>query len=138
MRSPARLTTIAWIALAACLAPPLAAQQAADAPGQIASHRAQVVIDSRLVVEPRTDAREVDASALRSAVATRPRWRYPAIGAAIGLAAGIVHAHAITRGDYIGYPVEPMYLFPPAYAAAGAFLGVLVDSADRERKARRD
>jgi hypothetical protein len=137
MRSPARLAAIASIALAACTAP-LAAQQTVDAPSHIDGNRARIQIHSRLVVESRRDAREMDSTTLRSVAAARPRWRYPAIGAGVGLLAGIVHAHAMTRGDYVGLPAEPMYVLPPLYAAAGAFVGVLIDSADRERKARRD
>lgn len=80
----------------------------------------------------------MDSAALRCAVAARLRWRYPAIGAGVGLLAGIVHAHAMTRGDYVGFPGEPMYVLPPLYAAGGAFVGLLIDSANHERKARRD
>lgn len=138
MRSPARLAALVSIALAVCIVPPLAAQQAGDAPGAVAGDHRGMRIDPRLVVQPRTDARQVDAPALRSAAAARPAWRYPAIGAGVGLLGGIVHAHAMTRGDYVGLPVEPMYVLPPAYAAAGAFLGYLADSAGRERRARRD
>jgi hypothetical protein len=31
----------------------------------------------------------------------------------------------------------PIYVMPALYGAAGTFLGVLIDSADRERAARR-
>jgi hypothetical protein len=91
--------------------------------------RAAAPIDPRLVVEPRTAAGEM---ALTSAVAARPRWVLPAIGAGIGLVAGVVQAHATKQGDYVGLPVEPMYLYPPAYAAAGALLGWLADAVLRE------
>lgn len=125
-------------------ATPLPAQ--ADAPAPAAALRAPSagtfaapVLDPRLIVDPeqRVDAtRPAESEAWRDVVA-RPWWHYPAIGAVIGAAAGAVHAHAITRGDYVGLPVEPMYVLPPAYGAVGAFLGLLIDSAERERAARR-
>ena len=95
-------------------------------------------LDSRLVVQPVVTwntARPEESQAWQDV--SRPRWHYPAIGAAIGVAAGVIHANAITQGDYVGLPVEPMILLPIAYGAIGAFLGVLMDSAERERAARR-
>lgn len=137
---------IAIIAAALTLAAtPLAAQAAADvaAPGDApaassAGTLAAPILDPRLIVEPEETvdaAHPTDSEAWRRVV-TRPWWHYPAIGAVIGAAAGAIHANAIMQGDYVGIPVEPMYLLPPAYGAAGAFLGILVDSAERERAAR--
>jgi len=97
-------------------------------------------MDARLIATPVLADRTVDIGwyvGVSDTVA-RPRWHYPAIGAVIGLVAGVIHAKAATRGDYVGLPVEPMYVYPPVYAAAGAFVGYLVDSSDRRRRARRD
>ena len=97
------------------------------------------MLDPRLVVSA---SAEEDASTQESQawkdVVTRPWWHYPAIGAAIGGAAGAIHANAIMQGDYIGFPLaEPIVVLPLAYGAVGAFLGILIDSAERERAARR-
>jgi hypothetical protein len=94
-------------------------------------------LDGRLIVRDADEASLRRDSRLHADVVTRPRWRYPAIGAAVGAAGGILYAYAITRGDYVGLPVEPMYVLPAAYGLGGAFLGLLIDSADRERAARR-
>ncbi|HEX6369293.1 MAG TPA: hypothetical protein VF006_10200 [Longimicrobium sp.] len=97
------------------------------------------VPDPRLLVEAaeaEDAARPGESEAWRRAV-TRPRWHYPAIDAGIGVAAGVIHANAITQGDYVGLPMEPMILLPVAYGAVGAFLGLLIDSSERERAARR-
>lgn len=126
-------------------ATPLAAQTAADFTAQgdasaapSAASLSVPVLDSRLIVEPaeKLDARPTESEEWRGVV-TRPWWHYPAIGLAIGGAAGMIHANAIMQGDYVGIPVEPMYVLPPAYGLAGAFLGLLIDSAERERAARR-
>lgn len=94
-------------------------------------------LDLRFVVGEagrKDPARPVDSPAWKDVV-TRPRWRYPAIGAAIGITAGVVQAKGMQ--DPIGFPIDPIYIFPTAYGALGAFIGLLVDSADRERAARR-
>lgn len=75
-----------------------------------------------------------ESSAWKDTVA-RPWWHYPAIGAAIGITAGVIQAKGMK--DPIGFPVDPIYVFPTIYGAAGAFVGILVDSAERERAARR-
>lgn len=131
------------ILLLACLfaSGPLAAQ---TAPADDGMHRSAApttlpATDARLRArceDGEDAARQMESRAWTDTVA-RPRWRYPAIGAAIGIAAGVLHAHAITRGDYVGIPVEPMYILPPAYGLAGAFIGLLIDSSERERAARR-
>ena len=55
------------------------------------------------------------------------------------MGAGLIHAKAITQGDYVGFPwVEPIILLPTAYALAGAFVGLLIDASERERAARRE
>lgn len=97
------------------------------------------VLDPRLVIQPAEtlDAARPTESEEWRRVVTRPWWHYPAIGAVIGAAAGVIHANAITQGDYVGIPVEPIHILPPAYGLGGAFLGLLVDSAERERAARR-
>lgn len=96
------------------------------------------IMDPRLVVSAAAeDAAGIQESQAWKDVVTRPWWHYPAIGLAIGGAAGAIHANAIMQGDYIGIPVEPMYILPPAYGLVGAFLGLLIDSAERERAARR-
>lgn len=130
------------ILLLACLfvSSPLAAQthSADDRASASAVVTVGGSVDTRLRVrwDQRKDAaRPMESRAWADSV-TRPRWRYPAIGAGIGVAAGVIHAHAITRGDYVGIPVEPMYILPPVYGAVGAFLGLLVDSAERERARR--
>lgn len=90
-------------------------------------------LDARLVV--RDAARPTDAR-LQPEVVARPRWRYPAIGAAVGIAAGLIHASSMQ--DPIGFPVgDPIYVMPAVYGLAGAFVGLLIDSAERERAARR-
>lgn len=97
-------------------------------------------MDSRLLVDAveRRDASSPRESEPWKDVVTRPWWHYPAIGAAIGAGAGLIHANAIMQGDYVGFPLaEPNVLLPVAYGAVGAFLGVLVDSSERERAARR-
>lgn len=95
------------------------------------------------VLAPRLDARlVVTDSAARRAIApladveTRPRWLYPAIGAAVGAGAGMVHGYRLTRG-YIEWPIEPMHILPVLYGAVGAFVGLVADSAERERAAAR-
>lgn len=108
------------------------------APIPVANTLQPPMLDPRLVVR----TAEEDAASARESqawrdVVTRPWWHYPAIGAAIGGAAGAIHVYAITRSDYYGAPVDPRYILPPAYALAGAFLGILIDSAERERAARR-
>lgn len=140
----------AVVALALCAAP-LAAQSDAPAgehtadasapslpPRLSPSPPSAPIVDARLRVDPAeaqnaTDPAESDAW---QRVVARPWWQYPAIGAAIGVTAGVIHAYAITQGDYVGLPVEPMYVLPVAYGAAGAFVGLLLDSAERERAAR--
>lgn len=123
----------------ALVAPPLDAQRGAVEPSGTTAGSIAHTIDARLIVTPvLPDRAAAPVHIDLSDTLARPRWRYPAIGAAIGVVAGAVHAHAMTRGDYVGLPVEPMYVLPPAYAAVGAFVGVLIDSADRERRARRD
>jgi hypothetical protein len=123
-------------------AAPLSAQAGMRLPGSAAGNAALPApprVDERLFVTPAAaTSADVGESAVWSDTVARPRWRYPVIGAVVGLAAGIIHAQAVTSGDYVGLPVEPMYVLPPLYAAAGAFAGLLIDSADRERKARRD
>ena len=91
-------------------------------------------LDPRLVVAPESP---LDREATTVDIVTRPRWHYPAAGGAIGAAAGLAHGYAITRQDYVGWPVEPMHFLPVAYGAVGAFLGLLIDNAERERKAAR-
>jgi hypothetical protein len=130
-----RITLFA-LAFAASVAP-ASAQQGKQVPfASTASEeimpREAAPIDPRLVMKPRPSAPEPGPASLASAAAARPRWVLPAIGAGIGLVAGVVQAHATTQGDYVGLPVEPMYLYPPAYAAAGALLGWLADAALRE------
>lgn len=129
-------------------ATPLAAQTgshsaaADDAPRESSTISVPApTVDSRLIVAVAAiqDAPRAGESEAWADVVTRPWWHYPAIGAAIGAGAGLIHANTIMRGDYIGFPIaEPNVLLPIAYGAVGAFLGVLVDSADRERAARRD
>lgn len=130
MRSIPRLTALAFCMVA--LLTTRTAAQTLDPPGRGDVLRPSTRVDPRLVVTPRPTAGEMDARTLASAVAARPRWVLPAIGAGIGLVAGVVQAHATTRGDYVGLPMEPMYLYPPAYAAAGALLGWLADAVLRE------
>lgn len=126
----------------ALAATPVAGQTAAGfgAPGDApAASLAAPVLDPRLIVEPAEtldSARPTDPGAWKDVV-SRPWWHYPAIGAAIGGTAGAIHVYAITRSDFYGAPVDPRYVLPAAYAAAGAFLGILIDSAERERAARR-
>jgi hypothetical protein len=109
------------------------------APLSVANTLQQPIMDPRLVVRPTAadDAAGAQESEAWKDVVTRPWWHYPAIGAAIGGAAGAIHVYAITRSDSYGAPVDPRYVLPPAYALAGAFLGILIDSAERERAARR-
>jgi hypothetical protein len=108
------------------------------APSPVASTLRSPIMDPRLVVSAAShEAAGVKESQAWKDVVTRPWWHYPAIGLAIGGAAGVIHANAIMQGDYVGIPVEPMYVLPPAYGLAGAFLGLLIDSAERERAARR-
>lgn len=90
-------------------------------------------LDARLVVGPYS----APDRAVSLDVVTRPRWHYPAAGAAVGAAAGLAHGYAITRGDNIGWPVDPRHFLPVAYGAVGAFLGLLIDHSERERKAAR-
>ena len=108
------------------------------APVQVANTLQAPIRDPRLIVSAAPqEAAGTQESEVWKDVVTRPWWHYPAIGAAIGGAAGVIHANAIMQGDYVGIPVEPIYVLPPAYALAGAFLGLLIDSAERERAARR-
>lgn len=97
------------------------------------------MLDPRLVVRPTAEeeAGGTQESQAWKDVVTRPWWHYPAIGFAVGGAAGVIHANAIMQGDPIGIPFDPRYVLPLAYGAGGAFLGILIDSAERERKARR-
>jgi preprotein translocase subunit Sec61beta len=96
------------------------------------------LLDPRLVVSAAAaETAGAQESEAWKDVVTRPWWHYPAIGGAIGAAAGVIHAHAIMQGDPIGIPFDPRYVLPAAYGAAGAFLGILIDSAERERAARR-
>jgi hypothetical protein len=108
------------------------------APVQVTNTLQAPMLDPRLVVSAASEevAHPQESEAWKDVV-TRPWWHYPAIGLAIGGAAGVIHANAIMQGDYVGIPVEPMYVLPPAYGLAGAFLGLLIDSAERERAARR-
>jgi hypothetical protein len=131
-----------FVTLALAASPLMLGAQAPAAPSHAerapaATVRARV-LDPRLILAATPDdaACPEESDAWKDAV-TRPRWQYPAIGAVIGVAAGVIHAHAITQGDYVGIPVEPMYVLPAAYGAIGAFVGLLIDSADRERAARR-
>jgi hypothetical protein len=132
----------AFVLTLASAAAPLSAQAGLRLPGSAAENAALPLtprVDERLFVTPGAATRvEASESARWSDTVARSRWRYPVIGAVIGLAAGIIHAQAVTSGDYVGFPVEPMYFFPPVYAAAGAVVGVMVDSADRKRRARPD
>lgn len=108
------------------------------APVLVANTLPVPTMDPRLVVSAAgEDATGTQESEAWKDVVTRPWWHYPAIGAVIGGAAGAIHVYAITRSDYYGAPVDPRYVLPPAYALAGAFLGILIDSAEREREARR-
>jgi hypothetical protein len=91
-------------------------------------------LDARLVVGPYSAPFQ---GPVTLDVVTRPRWHYPAAGAAVGAAAGLAHGYAITHGDNIGWPVDPRHFLPVAYGAVGAFLGLLVDHSERERKAAR-
>ena len=124
-------------------ATPLGAQSApraaAPAAARLASARTTLApprLDARLVVRHADEAAPRLQSRIPADVVTRPRWRYPAIGAAIGIAAGLIHASSME--DPIGFPIgDPVYVLPALYGAAGAFVGLLVDSADRERAARR-
>lgn len=138
MRLP---TVVLALTLAAT---PLAAQAAVEdaAPGDApaAASLPVPVLDPRLSVEPAetVDAARPSESDEWRRVVTRPWWHYPAVGLAIGGAAGAIHANAIMQGDYIGFPLaEPIVVLPIAYGAVGAFLGILIDSAEREREARR-
>jgi hypothetical protein len=127
-------------------ATPLATQTAADVatPGDApaappAASLPAPVLDPRLIVEPAEapDTARPTESEEWQRVVTRPWWHYPAIGLAIGGAAGAIHSNAIMQGDPIGIPFDPRYVLPLAYGAGGAFLGILIDSAERERAARR-
>lgn len=113
---------------------PIPQSPAALQPGALAL--GAPVVDARLVIRA---AAEEDAgleSRTWKEVVTRPWWHYPAIGAAIGIAAGVVQAKGMQ--DPIGFPIgDPVYVLPTLYGAAGAFVGILIDSADRERAARR-
>lgn len=141
---PIRLRTLAAM-MPLLAAAPLAAQPA-PAPSTDEPRASSVTaveapsLDSRLIVEIDTDqAPRPNGSEAWADVVTRPWWHYPAIGAAIGAGAGLLHANSIMRGEYIGFPLaEPNVLLPIAYGAVGAFLGVLIDSSERERAARRD
>src|ERR1043165_8389660 len=68
------------------------------------------VVDPRLAITISTPERPTrPEEAGEWADVTRPRWRYPAIGAAVGVAAGLIHGHVIMQGDPIGLPVDPRY-----------------------------
>jgi hypothetical protein len=110
------------------------------APLSVANTLPQPIMDPRLVVRPTAadDAAGAQESEAWKDVVTRPWWHYPAIGAVIGGAAGAIHARAIMQSDYVGFPLaEPIVVLPIAYGAVGTFLGILIDSAERERAARR-
>lgn len=109
------------------------------APVLVANTLRAPIMDPRLVVSNAAeDAAGAQESEAWKDVVTRPWWHYPAIGAVIGGAAGAIHARAIMQGDYIGFPLaEPIVVLPIAYGAVGTFLGILIDSAERERAARR-
>lgn len=120
------------LALLLSLPPAAAAAQAASPPVQPGSALAPR-LDARLIV---TTSVARHTTAPIADVVTRPRWHYPAIGAAVGAGAGLVHAYQLTRG-YIEWPVEPKHILPVLYGAVGAFVGFVVDSAERERAAAR-
>ncbi|HEX2206960.1 MAG TPA: hypothetical protein VHG93_04710, partial [Longimicrobium sp.] len=90
---------------------PLAAQTGVemkapdDAPSASAAGTVPApALNSRLIVEMEVDdaARPGETGAWQDV--TRPRWRDPAIGAAVGVGAGLIHANAVTQGDYVGFP----------------------------------
>ena len=118
---------------------PVASQAGADVTAPSAASATTLMppaLDPRLAITIDVPDGQPEASRAWQDV-TRPRWRYPAIGAAVGVAAGLIHGHVIMQGEPIGIPVDARYILAPAYGLAGAFIGLLIDSSERERAARR-
>lgn len=122
----------ALLALLLSLVPAAAQAQAAAPPVQPSSALAPR-LDPRLIV---SESAARHATAPIADVVTRPRWHYPAIGAGVGAVAGLVHGYQLS-GGYLEWPIEPMHILPVLYGAVGAFVGLVVDSAERERAAAR-
>lgn len=65
-------------------------------------------------------------------VQPRPRWQYPLLGAIIGGVAGGLYAHIRYSGESaFGWPFDPVLVFAPLGAAAGALIGAIVDESVR-------